>query len=266
MHNGAELIIDDPLNTRASRFMGTLAIRAPSQVRAVRRYTGDFRVIVVYGPGRPSRQEYIARHLAKGGRALLWDMAYWDRVDSMRLSLDGLHPTAEHLELYDGHARRAFELREDAQPEGPIMLVGLGAKTNVALGHGEFTWERKALKMIRERWPGKEVLWRPKGAIPQRFEGLRISHGTPITEALRGCAAVVCRHSNVAVDACVAGVPVFCEDGAAFALYRDNPQPSREQRAKFLAKLSWWEWSRADAQQAWLRMASLIESTGGGFV
>ena len=35
-----------------------------------------------------------------------------------------------------------------------------------------------------------------------------------IADVLNGCSVVVCRHSNVAVDACIAGVPVECEGGA----------------------------------------------------
>lgn len=75
--------------------------------------------------------------------------------------------------------------------------------------------------------------------------------GMPIDEALRGASLVVCRHSNVAVDACVAGIPVECDDGAAAALYRGNPNPTREQRAEFLRRLTFWEWRPDEAAQAW---------------
>jgi hypothetical protein len=59
---------------------------------------------------------------------------------------------------------------------------------------------------------------------------------------MRGCSLVVCRHSNVAIDACIAGVPVECDDGAAFALYRNGPQPDENARREFLGRLAWWNW------------------------
>ena len=72
-----------------------------------------------------------------------------------------------------------------------------------------------------------------------------------IADLLKGASLVVCRHSNVAVDACIAGVPVICDDGAAFSLYRSNTSPTPEQRMDFLQRLSWWEWDRTEAGAAW---------------
>jgi hypothetical protein len=257
---GVELICDGPASARGKRFFTALRNTAPNWVRASAVYTGRREVIAVYGAGNPARAGYVAQHRAAGGRVVYWDLAYWDRVDSLRMSVDEPHPTAVHLALVgDAPARRKFVLREDAQPAGHVLLAGLGRKSVEALGLQPLQWERTALQLARERWPGARIVWRPKGT-PVPLDGLPMLSGTSIEQALIGARALVCRHSNVAVDACAAGVPVWCDGGAAAVLYDRNPEPTRAQRADFLRKLSWFEWHKQDAPQAWSWMHYLLES------
>ena len=97
---------------------------------------------------------------------------------------------------------------------------------------------------------GRAAVLRPK----------KVRHATlpPIEEALKGKSLVVCRHSNVAIDACIAGVPVRCEDGAAFALYRDFERPTRDERLGFLRSLAWWNWKPSEAGEAWKYLISRL--------
>lgn len=249
MRDGWELLIDAPMVARAGRYMRAMRAGAPASAVASPVYTGTRRLLMLYGPGAPHRLPIVRRHVARGGRVAMWDLGYWNRERAMRLSVDDLHPSAEHLVLApEGPGRRSFDLREDADLEGPILLVGLGPKS--AWAYGAEQWASGKVRELRERFPGRRIVWRPKkGAEP--LDGLPAEIGAPIEEALKGCSLVVCRHSNVAVDAAVAGIPVECDDGAALALYRDNPAPSREQRAEFLRRLSWWNWSIDEAPAAW---------------
>ena len=226
---------------------------APAQTVASDSYKCSRRGLMLYGPGAPYRLPIIKAHIARGGRVAMWDLGYWQRHDAMRLSIDALHPSAKHLAMAPpGPGRREFALRDDADANGPILLIGLGPKSVSAYGlKYAQAWEIAQVKSLRARYPNRQILWRPKGAAPVPLMGLTIVHGMPIEGAMRGCSLVVCRHSNVAVDAAVAGIPVECEDGAAFALYRDNPAPTREQRAEFLRQLSFWEWSGHEAAAAW---------------
>lgn len=260
---GVELIIDEPMAARAQRFFAALRDSAPRWVMASKRYTGSRRTIVTYGAGASWRQEFLRRHKAAGGRSIVFDLAYWERIDSLRMALDGLHPTAEHLRLADGlPQRRTFTLREDDDQTGHVLLVGLGRKTAQMLGEAPQAWERGKVREIRERWPDARIVWRPKGdALP--LLGLPMSHGVSIADALLGARAVVCRASNVAVDACVAGVPVWCEGGAALSLYGDNHAPTPEQRAEFLRALSWWEWRKDEAPATWEWIRRVLSMTGG---
>lgn len=263
MTPGAELIIDTPMCARARRFFEALRNAAPAWVRPTATYTGSREVIVVYGPGDPARSAYVARHLARGGRLVAWDLAYWDRRDSLRVSIDGKHPHPEHLTACAfGPARRAFVLREDANPRGHVLLVGMGQKSVVAAGEKPFAWEHEALQRARSHWPGAKVVWRPKNELVS-FGCLPTLARVPIETALYGARGVICRHSNVSVDACVAGVPVVCDDGAAFALYKDNHNPSRAERTQFLQRLSWWEWHKNDAREAWCWLAEALLATKG---
>jgi hypothetical protein len=199
------------------------------------------------------RLPLLERHRAAGGRVVSWDFGYWDREHGMRLSVDSLHPTEEQLAMAPGGmGRRSFELREDADPNGPILLIGLGKKSVWAYrlkpGHH---WELKKVASLRQRFPGRTIYWRPKGRHAYPLERMPIRYDMPIEQAMKGCSLLVCHHSNCAVDAAVAGVPVECEGGAALALYRHGPAPAAAERQEFLRRLSWWEWTRDEAPAAW---------------
>lgn len=259
MRDAAEVLIDSPMSVRGQKFLRAMADAAPAGSIITGGYTGKRRVLMLYGPGAPRKLPILARHLKAGGRVVTWDLGYWDRERGMRLAIDGLHPTPAQLQLAgDVPARRQFDLREDADPAGPIMLVGLGPKACFAYGLGRNEWEKRKLAELRQRFPAHKILWRPKGHRPEKLGSLEVSHGNPIEHALQGCSLVVCRHSNVAIDACVAGVPVECEGGAGAALYAGNPAPTREQRAEFLRRLSYFEWRRNEAAAAWAWINKVI--------
>lgn len=263
MMNSAEMIFDAPMSERGRRYFHTLHKSAPGWIYKTSEYSSKHRIIILYGAGHPKRSAYLQQHLSRGGRAVTFDLAYFDRYDSLRISLDGLHPKPEHLRLSaDLKPRREFALRDDGNPRGHVVLAGLGRKSVAGLGLRIHEWENQALAQIRERWPGVRVIWRPKKGDTLEFHALpTITSDTPVANVLRGARAVVCRHSNIAVDACIAGVPVYCEGGAALALYKDNPHPTHEQRLEFLRSLSWWEWSIHDASQLWAWIQTLLRRT-----
>lgn len=263
MLNSAEMIFDAPMSERGRRYFSTLHKSSPDWVYKASEYTGRHRIIILYGAGHPQRSAYLQQHLSRGGRAVTFDLAYFDRHDSLRMSLDGLHPKPEHLAVSAAlPTRRAFSLRDDGKESGHVVLAGLGRKSVSGLGLRVHEWENKALAEIRQRWPGVRVIWRPKKGDTLDFHSLpTITSETPVANVLRGARAVVCRHSNIAIDACIAGVPVYCEGGAALALYQNNPNPTANERLKFLHSLSWWEWSIHEAPQLWAWIEKLLKDT-----
>lgn len=259
MLDGCEILIGDAaMSRRGKRMLEAMIAAAPAAV-PTERYTGRYRTLMMYGAGLESRIVALRAHRAAGGRTVIWDLGYWDREDAMRLAIDTLHPTAAQLAMAPAQGcRHPVTLREDADPDGPILLVGLGRKSAALYGLQPMEWERAKLAKLQKRYPGRAIHWRPKkGRGVDLLAGTKPRGGVPIEDALRGCSLVVCRHSNVGVDAAIAGIPVDTEDGAARSLYADG-LPTPAQRAEFLRRLGWWNWRPLEAPLAWEWIAGAL--------
>lgn len=212
--------------------------------------------IMLYGLGGPDR----IRH-ANCGRLIAFDAGYWDRKLSpetrkYRVSMNGFHcPEAiQRVPCAGKHRWSAADLdcaAAGGKADGPIMLVGNGPKS-VAIGARGWTAEKS--REVRRLFPGRRILYRPK---PKRPPEPSVDHDAVSSEsidaALLGVSLVVCRHSNVAVDACRAGVPAVCDDGAAASIYPRSlrnweRQPSHAQRIDFLERIAWWQWSPVECR------------------
>jgi hypothetical protein len=232
------------MSRKASLILGAMAEAAEDHgVKAHLRlkYTGEYPYFMTWGLGHPQRRLWTTKHMARGGHVIAWDLAYWDRANKFRLTINAEHP---HRLVKDMPFTRisGITVRDDYNPEGHIVIVGMGRKS-LAVYDGAQEWQEKAILRAKRAYPNHKIVVRPKGLT------------TPIEDVLRGASLVVCRHSNVAIDACIAGIPVVCEDGIGFALYNDdmtNPiNPPKEVRYKFLANVGWWQWAPREAGQAW---------------
>lgn len=223
-------------------------------------YRASSKWLMTYGLGHPQRRAWYDAHLAAGGRLIGWDLGYWDRDTAMRLTIDQDHP--QHL-LRDLDGSRfnndGIELRDDWNPYGPIILAALGRKTRASLNDSSLNWERETLNAIKDIYPKRIVQYRSKR--PETFANLPIAKGT-IEQAMKGAALIVCRHSNVAVDACFAGIPVVCSDGIGAALYgndlRNVEKPDAAARLRFLQNVAWWQWRPTEALEAWKHIISIL--------
>lgn len=225
---------------------------AGDEVKEVTTYQGASDWLVLYGVGAPVNDLARKAQIARGGRVLHWDLGYFDRKKvegHARMAIDSDHPqgwldrTPADPERW---AARGVELRCDSNPAGPVVLVGLGKKSRAYLGATK--WEQETHARLRTRFPGRRIIFRPKGRDPLRLK-CEADSTTPIAELLRGASLVVCRHSNVAVDATIAGVPFEAEDGAAMWLQQREFTP--DNRLEFLQRLAWWQWRADEAAQAW---------------
>lgn len=231
-------------------------------------------VLVLYGLGGVERLGAWNRHKANGGRLIAFDAGYWDRKLASRerryrVSVDGFH--CPHLILRgpspsaDRWNSSGFVVRKLGNPGGPIMLVGNGPKSRAV---GAASWCADKSREIRAALPGCKILYRPK---PKRShdQGVQfdaVSTG-PIDSELVRVSLVVCRHSNVSVDACRLGVPVVCDDGAAACIYPQalrhaTKQPSVAQRRDFLRRLAWWQWSPNECESGafWQWMVGVLDA------
>lgn len=228
------------------------AKQAGDTVKETRNFEGRSDWLVLFGVGAPVNDAARNAQLARGGRVLMWDLGYVDRkkvVGHLRMSIDTDHPQ-QWLDKTPADSSRwrrlGVELREDANKDGPILLIGIGRKSRIYLNTEN--WERSAYERLVRRYPGRRIVFRPKGRDETRLPCDR-DETTPITNLLRGAALVVCRHSNVAVDAAIAGVPFECENGAAMWLQQREFTPVN--RLKFLQRLAFWQWRSTEAAQAW---------------
>jgi hypothetical protein len=261
----AELIDVWDMAQRGRRMIEALADTAPIPIRRSEAYTGKADIFVTYGTGHPIRRPWWQAHRRKGGRCIGLDLGYWDRADpdaAMRVTLDTDHPP-QWIRREPATRWRAtgISLREDADPDGPIVVVGMGRKSLQVLREKPLQWETALLPRLRAL--GREIVYRPKRPTDPVPKGLRALRDQPIADVLRGASLVVCRHSNVAVDACIAGVPVACDGGAASALYGADPSApktvTRFDRRRFLEGLAWWNWRPSEAAQAWKYLLERIE-------
>lgn len=261
MKPGFEILADDPMIPRAKLILREMIRAKPNDAEITDSYNGRRRTLVLYGAGAPSRHLALQKHLEHGGRVACLDLAYWDRDGAMRVAVDGLHPSVEHLEATRGlmyPPRPMPALREDADPRGPVFVIGMGKKSRLHLQGRPGEWERQALKDARARFPDNRVLYRKKGRRPDVIEWPELACMS-IEEALRGAARVICHHSNVAVDACIAGVPVETQAGAALWLYRKTATPDAVQRLDFLSRLAHWQYKTHEASLCWDHVRKVLE-------
>lgn len=262
MKPGFEILIDSrPMSRKGKRMLEAMAKWAPPGSCVSSIYNGNHKHLMMYGVGDPVRHGIRQHHIHKGGRVLLWDMGYFKRsTGTLRLTLDTDHPTEPQIYSAPPHGRdNGIELREDADPQGPVLLVGLGKKSLPHLGLRHLEWEQSAIRQLRIEHPGAKIRWRPKG-LPYPLFDLPMWAECEIETAMKGCSLVWCRHSNVGIDAIIAGIPLHCEDGAAMALMRRHPDPTPAERWDFIQRLGWFNWSPDEARGAWLWIHQLVSS------
>lgn len=229
-------------------------------------YTGTAEWLVIWGVGAPGRSEIRDRHIAAGGKVALWDIGFFKRVKlygHCKVSVNDDYAT-RWLDRTEPLPQRwdnlGLKLRDDADPSGHIVLAGIGPKHHAYLAGKIDNWERDKFKELSRRFPNRRIVYRPK-PLRRYVEmlGVEMDPVSPIENVLRGAALVVCYHSNVAVDAVLAGVPFEAEDGVSTWL-KDKPY-TMETRLDFVRRIARWQYKSTEMDQAW---RFLLEVTAGG--
>ena len=257
MAESVEVLIDPDMATRGRRMVEAMIDACPLNVVASTVYTGACDLLLAYGTGHPVRRPWWKSHRKSGRHCIGLDLGYWGQDDgAMRVTVDEDHPQAWiRPEPASRWEATGISLRSDYDPSGPAVIVGLGKKALSVHGLHSLEWENRALQQVRAM--GMKPSFRPKRSRYPVLNKVPVAAGK-IEQVLKGAGLVICRHSNVAVDACIAGIPVICEDGAAHALYSKNKSPTPEQRLAFLQSLAWWNWRPEEAKDLWTYLLSRL--------
>jgi len=226
-------------------------------------YKGEAEWLLIWGPGAPDRFAPMQRHLELGGHVVAFDLAYWDRDQKARVSIDGAHPQAWVMRRDWPTSRLKSDgiaISDAWNPKGPVIVAGIGRKARVQYGEAVDAWEQAQIRACA----GRQVRYRVKPGHSQAPPppGLPLASGS-IERALAGASLLVTWHSNVAVDAIRMGIPVVCRDGAAAAVCPSVVTPeqrplSNDVRDRFLANLAWFQWSHTESVQCWTFLRELL--------
>jgi len=254
-----EILSATKTGSAAGRWLRAIHVAVAERDKVVRTstYRGTAGSLLLFGVGAPAHDAARRAHIAAGRRVVLFDLGYFgDRKHCARVSIDTDHPQ-QYLDATSNDPARweanGIPLREDADPQGPVILVGLGRKSREYLRLPN--WERDTLRQLQTEFPGRQIIHRPKGRDTLEL-GVPVDSETPIADLLRGASLAVMRHSNVAVDAAIAGVPFRCEDGAARWL-QDRPFTA-DNRLDFLRRLAHWQYGTHEAAAAWSHIKRIL--------
>lgn len=261
-------ILNDKQGHRAQSILQAMiatARRAGFTFEVTSTYKGCGELLMLWGAGRRDHMIAWADQLKRRKHCVGFDLGYWKREKEegcVRVHIDTRHPNTSQVLRTSDVPKPGYEfvLREDADPKGPIMIVGLGNKSRHMRDEQPEQWEQGRYLALRDEFPHHVVEWRPKYRVRPFETTMRIAPDVPIVEGLRGRSLVVCAHSNVALDACLAGIPVRCDDGIAHTLYYRNEKPTRAERLQLLNRSTWWNWHPTEAPQLWRFIRQMLYS------
>lgn len=238
--------------------IGVRAAGLPARTTSNLHAIGDKHLVIAWGLGHPTAGAEMRKLVKAGASVVGWDLGYWEREGKnrkYRVSIDAIHP--QSIVMRRERRPRGYipPLRDDFAADGHIIIVGMGFKSAQTYAEAAGTWEGKTLKAVKELFPGRRIIFRPRpsGGLA-RLPGTD-SIGGPISGVLKGAALAVCRHSNVAVDAIIANVPAIADDGAAasvcpHAIGASATPLDIDTRRRFLSNLSWFQWTAEEMRQA----------------
>lgn len=135
-----------------------------------------------------------------------------------------------------------------------VLLCGMSGKAAQTFGFRPQEWEADLVQKLRNA--GARVTYRPKPswAGRSRIEGAAFQDGNlvPMVDALDNVDAVATYHGNSTIDALIAGLPYYVEDGIALikklgaeTVFHLINQPSVDfsTRLSVLKELAWHQWS-----------------------
>lgn len=215
----------------------------------------------------------LFRDFAAHSAAVYIDLGYWGRREGGRwagyhkVCVNSRHPNAYYRAIQHSPDRlERFHVEPKPWrrlPQGRILLAGMGDKGAFAEGLRPEEWERWAIAELRKYTP-RTIVYRPKPSwkLAKPIPGtLYSAPAHDVALEIENAWAVVTHHSNVAVEALIAGVPAFCWGGVAFEmslqdLARIESPLYPDGRAQWMADIAYTQWSIAEMKLGlpWLHL------------
>lgn len=227
----------------------------------VRTYADQFRSAgdewaVFYG--LDGKLKEIFDTYSKLGRAVYVDLGYWGRTQGGKLAgfhkivLNGRHPEGYHRRGYPSDRFAAHNVAIQPWRSGGthILIAGMSDKAAFYAGFKVEEWERETIAKL-QAVTTRPIVYRPKPSwkAARPIDGVQYSEpAVPLELAMKHAWAVVTHHSNVAVDAILAGVPAFCWHGVAREMSSQDigqiEHPFRpEGRLEWASDIAYTQWS-----------------------
>jgi len=219
-------------------------------------------ISVFYGFEGPLRR-LIRDHVDAQAHAIYVDLGYWKRKEQHdkwngyhKLVINDRHPTS-YFQRRPHDNRRVAQLGleilpwKTPNPKGHILVAGMGAKGAEAEDFDPEEWERGIIKSLQKYAKAHQIVYRPKPSDKRARPIPGVGYSPPsvsVERALKDCYAVVTHHSNVAVDAILAGIPAFCWKGVAAPMSSQDisqiEDPRRpEGREQWANDISYTQWN-----------------------
>lgn len=158
-------------------------------------------------------EDIFNAYKAEGAHYAYWDLGYIERA-----GLEGYHRLAvDSWDTADNMLRgcsddRINRLGVQLKPwrnnsrANDLLVIGMSSKAAITHGFDFGEWERRIVQSLHSVEYPFGIKIRPK---PNR----EVRHQPSIEHALRHAHMAIMHHSNVAIDAVIAGVPVYAEKG-----------------------------------------------------
>lgn len=255
--NKRSLMVADAAHT------GLCAIGEKSVMRHSGEYDGviaDYAVFYGLGAGL----DRVLRDYKQHATAVYIDLGYWGRRYKTRfdghhkISVNNRHPTdyfQKHKHSPDRFLSLGVEIKPWREPGRNILVAGMSHKAAAAEGLEPLLWERNAVNELKQ-YTDRPIYFRPKpNCMRSRpIPGSIWQKSNSLSAGFNNVYAVLARHSNVAVDALIEGIPVYCEDGVASVmsigeLSQIDNIAYPDDRLQLMSDIAWCQFTPAEMAQ-----------------
>lgn len=250
----------DPSSRRSAHIARCMAIgirACGDQAELIEGFDTEVRgdVIIAYGWRHP---DLFEAYRQAGGHYVYVDLGWWSRK-SADMILDGYHKAVVNgrepgpyfrrnspPDRFGVHGQTILPWRRNGQH---VIVAGMSAKSAMTRGLEPQQWERETIRTLQTLTP-RPIFYRPKPswADAKPIPGSTFNPGAkPISETLRFAWALVTLHSNAAIDALLAGVPVCCAQGVgselSFPMEQIADPPLLDGRDQLMNDIAYVQWN-----------------------